>query len=174
MRVFIACELPHSLLEALAETQAALRGSVPGRFVAPDSFHVTLAFLGSIEGYRVDDAIEALECACAEHEAFEAELGMLGAFGRRSTSNLWQGFATTAAFEALAHDVRKQLKAAGFSFDAKTFLPHVTLMRKADVSGGELPMPCIARGTITTVTLFSSDLSGERPVYEPLHRVNLT
>ena len=46
MRLFIAAELPENLLEALAETSARLRDTVKGRYVAPDSFHLTLAFLG--------------------------------------------------------------------------------------------------------------------------------
>ena len=46
-------------------------------------------------------------------------------------------------------------------------------MRKADIREGLLPMPTVARGTIDTVTLFKSDLSGPHPVYEPLHRVTL-
>ena len=57
MRVFVAAELPDEMYDALCETSALLRASVRGRYVAPDSFHVTLAFLGNVESWRIDDAV---------------------------------------------------------------------------------------------------------------------
>lgn len=173
MRLFVAAELPEEMLEALAETQAALRASVAGRYVAPDQFHVTLAFLGNVDAWCVNDATAALEQACAAHAPFEAQLADFGSFGRRKAATLWQGFAKSATFEALAQDVRSALAQASLTFDAKKFLPHVSLMRGANLAGGVLPMPVITSGVISTVTLFSSDLSGPRPVYSALHSIDL-
>lgn len=173
MRLFIAAELPETMREALAETSAALRDCVHGRYVASDSFHVTLAFLGEVPGARVPELQDALETACASHRAFPAELGELGSFGKRSKATLWQGFRDPAPFAALAKDVRASLSRIGFEFDAKPFRPHITLMRAADLSSGALPACCLAEGTILRVTLFSSDLSGKRPVYTALHCVDL-
>ena len=173
MRLFIATELPDSMLDALAETSAALRAQVRGRYVGTDSFHVTLAFLGNVDNWRVNDIAELMDDTCAPHSAFETSLGELGYFGRTSKATLWQGFTDRTAFSALAKSVRSELARLDFSFDGKGFIPHVTLMRNADLREGALPMPCVARGTISTVTLFASDLSGDRPIYTPLHRTNL-
>ena len=173
MRLFIAAELPETLLEALAESSAALRSCVRGRYVAPDSFHVTLVFLGDVEAGRVSLAADALEEGCRDEEAFEASLGEFGCFGRRAKATLWQGFTDAGALPKLAQSIRAQLKDAGFSFDDKAFLPHVTLMRSADLTIGKLPSLALASARIDTVTLFRSDLSGKRPVYEPLHSVRL-
>lgn len=173
MRLFIAAELPNELLDALAETSAALRECVPGRFVSSNSFHVTLAFLGNTEGSRVRAIQQALECACAHHQAFQVQLGTFGSFGKRSKATLWQGFQRSEEFVALAKDVRSNLDRAGFSFDNKTFLPHVTLMRAADITCGILPAPVLESGTIEVITLFQSDLSGARPIYTPLYSVYL-
>ena len=173
MRLFIAAELPERMLEALAETSALLRGAVRGRYVAPDSFHVTLAFLGDVEGYRADGAADALESACREAACFEVSLGELGSFGRRSKATLWQGFDEKGALPEIAQSVRGELRARGFAFDDKPFMPHVTLMRAADLTSGFLPAPAPARGEIRDITLFHSDLSGKRPRYEPVHTVGL-
>lgn len=173
MRLFIAAELPGNMLEALAETSARLRDTVKGRYVAPDSLHVTLAFLGEVAVERIDAAADALEAGCQSFEAFEAALGPLGSFGKRSAATLWQGFAEQGGLRELANSVRSELRTAGFTFDEKPFKAHITLMRKADLTHGELPMPVCARGTIEHVTLFKSDLSGPRPIYEPLHTVTL-
>lgn len=174
MRLFVAAELPDGLVDALAETSAALRATVRGRYVGPDLFHVTLAFLGEVPGSRVAEVAEAVREACGRHEAFVTSLGSLGTFGRASSAVLWQGFDRgREAWDALARDVRGELCAAGFWLDDKGFLPHVTIMHRADVAHGVLPMPCVDRGVVDSVTLFSSDLSGDRPRYEALERVSL-
>ncbi|MBR2682422.1 MAG: RNA 2',3'-cyclic phosphodiesterase [Atopobiaceae bacterium] len=173
MRLFVAAELPEELLDALAETSAALRDTVRGRYVAPDSLHVTLAFLGEVEGARLPEAEDALVRACDGHEAFEVTLGELGSFGRPRSATLWQAINGGEALPSLAADVRTALDDAGFSYDAKPFRAHITLMRAAMLSDAVLPMPFMARGIMDTVTLFKSDLSGPRPVYTPLARVSL-
>ena len=173
MRLFIAAELPYELVEALSETSALLRTHVKGRYVGTDSFHVTLAFLGSVPAQRVDAAAEALDRGCQGHGALEVSLGELGSFGKRSAATLWQGLRPEDELRALAVDVRAALKDAEFEFDEKPFRAHITLMRKADLTRGELPPAAIASGRIEAITLFSSDLSGDRPRYEPLHTVVL-
>ena len=175
MRLFIAAELPKELLETLAETSADLRECIRGRYVGPDLFHVTLAFLGEVEGSRVPAVEAALEEACAGHEPFRGRLAELGYFGRRNDATLWQGFdaAGQAGFAALVKDVRAALEARGFAFDTKPFRAHVTLMRQADLSRGTLPMTTTAAGTVDTVTLFKSDLSGKHPIYTSLASVSL-
>ena len=173
MRLFVAAELPEAVLDALVETQAALRDAVRGRYVAPDSLHLTLTFLGEVPAARVDEVASALERACAGQAPFEVHLGTLGSFGRRRSAVLWQSVEGGTALPALASNVRRELADASFTFDEKPFLAHVTLMRAADLTRGELPMPQMARGVLDTVTLFKSDLSGPRPVNEPLHTVTL-
>ena len=173
MRLFVALELPEELLDALAETSAALRDCVRGRYVAPDSFHVTIAFLGEVEGSRVPALTEALSLACQSHAPIPVTLGELGCFGKRSSAILWQAVDGGEALSRLARDVRGSLRKAGFPFDEKAFVSHATLMRAADLSRGSLPMPTSAKGMAETVTLFSSDLSSTRPRYAPLERFAL-
>ena len=174
MRLFVAAELPDAMMEALSETSALLRDHVPGRYVAPDSFHLTLAFLGEVPVALVDEACAALDEACAPQPPIAVAFGPLGSFGRARRATLWQGFARGVdELGGLAGDVRESLAEHGLTYDSMAFAPHVTLMRAADLTGGMLPMPVVERGTIEKVTLFRSDLSGVRPRYEPLHCVTL-
>ncbi|MDO5107585.1 MAG: RNA 2',3'-cyclic phosphodiesterase [Coriobacteriaceae bacterium] len=173
MRLFIAAELPQELLEALSETSARLRDAVPGRYVPPSNFHVTLAFLGETDAARVAELAELLEDACAGFGPIPVSLGALGSFGKARRATLWQAVESDGVLETLAESVRKGLARQGFSFDEKGFLAHMTLMRSADISCGELPMPQVAWGSVEDVSLFKSDLSGKLPVYTPLHTVRL-
>lgn len=174
MRLFVAAELPRALVDALSETSALLRSCVRGRYVGPDLFHVTLAFLGEVSVTQVDEVAGLVRVGCADAESFCTTLGELGTFGRASSAVLWQGFAEgRESWLSLAQGVRTALRGGGYAIDEKGFIPHVTLMRRANVAGGTLPMPCVERGTVRTVALFSSDLSGDRPRYEVLERVEL-
>lgn len=174
MRLFIAAELPQALHAALCETSALLRDTVHGRYVAPDSFHMTLAFLGEVSGARVGDACAAIDEACQGQGPIDVALGALGTFGRSKRATLWQGLARGVdELGGLAGDVRECVAERGLIYDPSLFVPHITLMRSADVSSGVLPMPVVERGSIDTITLFESDLSGGRPRYEALYRVKL-
>lgn len=174
MRLFIAAELPDELVWALSETSAALRESVRGRFVAPDSYHVTLAFIGELETACIAEVEDALAFACEGTSPIPVELGELGSFGRPRKATLWQAVCDPMG-ELAACDsrLRKGLSQAGIPFDGKAFKAHVTLMRSAELSGGVLPPATFAQGPISSVALFSSDLSGARPRYEALTRFEL-
>lgn len=174
MRLFVAAEIPDGCYDALCETSALLRSYVRGRYVGPDLFHVTLAFLGEVSAARVDEVSRLVWEGSEGIAPFHTTLGGLGTFGRASSACLWQGFSEGRdGWEALARGVRAALREGGFAIDEKGFIPHVTLMRRADVTGGSLPMPCVDGATVTDVALFCSDLSGGRPRYEALERVKL-
>lgn len=174
MRLFVAAEIPEGCCDALCETSALLRSSVRGRYVGSDLFHVTLAFLGEVSAARVDDVARLMREGCEGIAPFRTTLGALGTFGRSSSATLWQGFCEGRdEWEALAQGVRTALREDDFVIDEKGFIPHVTLMRRADVGRGLLPMPCVDGGEVREVTLYSSDLSGDRPHYEALEHVEL-
>lgn len=174
MRLFAAAEIPDECYDALCETSALLRSCVRGRYVGPDLFHVTLAFLGEVSAAQVDDVARLVRKGCEGVAPFHTTLGALGTFGRASSATLWQGFAEGREnWETLAHGVRTALRDNGYAIDAKGFIAHVTLMRRADVAHGSLPIPCVDGGIVRNVVLFCSDLSGNRPRYRALERVEL-
>lgn len=71
MRCFIALELPDEAKERLSGAAGILAGRFPGaRWVMPESFHLTLAFLGEIEGTELDCARDAVR-ATAGSGAFD-------------------------------------------------------------------------------------------------------
>ena len=174
MRLFIAAELPDNMLDALAETSADLRSNVHGRYVRPDMFHVTLAFLGEVEASRISIIESIIERVCARHTPIATSLGELGSFGKKGNAILWQGIAgNTLALADLADDIRDELESEGFAFDEKPFRAHITLMRKANLIEASLAAPHKAAGAIDTITLFHSRRVDERLVYEPLYRTIL-
>ena len=74
----------------------------------------------------------------------------------------------------LASRVRTELESRGIAFDAKPFLPHITLARRAHIPAGALPdLPFPLPAEATDVTLFKSILDQSGATYKPLYTVEL-
>lgn len=74
----------------------------------------------------------------------------------------------------LAAFVRAGLDDAGVGFDAKPFLPHLTIARRAALDHGMLPaLPFPAPTRADELTLFKSTLTSDGAIYEPIYTVRL-
>lgn len=176
-RLFLAVPLAEDLRRDLA---AALRGHgpLPGRPVPPESWHLTLRFLG-------DTAWDALERVGEEvgrappGPPFGIRFGGYGAFPRASRASvLWLGVGEgAAALAALAESVEAAVARAGFPAERRPFRPHLTLSRlrppeDATAALARLP-PFPAAMPVAEVVLFRSHLGGGPARYEPLRRFSL-
>jgi RNA 2',3'-cyclic 3'-phosphodiesterase len=131
MRLFIAVELPPEIRSALGDLQRDLKSSAGNaRWVAPDSIHVTLKFLGEVVEEQIKDIDHAL--AGLSWKPFTLTVRGLGFFpGARSPRVLWAGLeAPTLA--ALAEQIDIRMERAGFDREKRAFRPHVTLARARD------------------------------------------
>lgn len=105
------------------------------RWTRPEGWHLTLAFLGTVEDARVLEVTAALEAAVAAQR--EADHGPppdtlrcrgVGRFGRRV---LWVGIEDEppGSLAALAGSIRERLTATGLRIDPKPLRAHLTLAR---------------------------------------------
>jgi 2'-5' RNA ligase len=180
MRLFVALLPPAA---AVAELAAALRPArrLPGadalRWTAPESWHLTLGFLGETPDAVRPDLEERLGRAARRHGPYTLRLSGGGRFGDRA---LWTGAeGDAAALARLAGAVRAAARRAGMPPDEERgFRPHLTLARGQRSQPVELPPFAEAlagfRGSpwsADTVCLVSSTLPrsggpGEQPRYE--------
>jgi 2'-5' RNA ligase len=171
MRLFVALELPHEVRQRLA----MLGGGLPGaRWVAADAMHLTLRFIGEVDGGRVEDIAHALDRL--RLPAFELWLDDVGYFGTgRKVHTLWVGVARNEVLERLQAKVETTLVGLGLPPEPRKFKPHVTLarlrngnaraaesfvMNHAGFRAGPLP--------IAAFSLIRSHLGKGGPVYETL------
>ena len=65
LRLFVACELSHEVLNALGQIQHDLQnaGAEQLRWVRPEGIHLTLKFLGEVEAAQVDGLRASLSAA---------------------------------------------------------------------------------------------------------------
>ena len=174
MRTFVAIEAPEAFVDDLAAMARQLEAVVDGRFMRRDTYHLTLAFLGEVGETQAADAISALDRACEGAAPVTLTPVKLGHFGRPRDATLWLGLEETPELMGLAEAVRAELGAAGLTFDAKAFRPHITLARRAALPQGALPeLAFPAPAEASRVTLFKSTLARSGATYKPLYTVEL-
>ena len=128
LRLFFALWPDAATRAALERWSVAIHRVAGGRATRPDSIHMTLAFLGDCDPDRLDGLKAA--AAGVRTEPFELVLDEAGFWKHNRIA--WTGATQTPeALATLVDDLRSGLVAAGFAFDPKPFVPHVTLVRKA-------------------------------------------
>ena len=124
-RLFVALALPDPLAGAVQELQSGLRNA---RWLGEDALHLTLAFIGEVDG----SAEHRIEAALAHVTAHRLRMMLhgLGCFPPRGAPRvLWTGASPKAGLASLAHAVRRALGRAGWMAERRRFMPHVTIAR---------------------------------------------
>lgn len=174
MRAFIALDIPQALREDVVALARQLKTAVKGRFVPRENYHLTIAFLGDASERDLADAMLVLDEAASHFDPVELTPDGLGKFGRANDATLWLGFMQDPALMELAAFVRAGLDDASVGFDAKPFLPHLTIARRAALDHGILPaLPFPAPTHADELTLFKSTLTSDGATYEPVYTVRL-
>ena len=144
MRLFAGIELDTTVRDACARVQDRLRAAnFEARYEPPEKLHVTLAFLGRVDGAQLPEVESVLDNVATAHYAIELTLDKLGAFPHeRRPRVIYVGSrAQGAAFRELAVALRERYAAMGFSFD-EDVVAHVTIAR---VKGGSDTTAAAAR-----------------------------
>jgi 2'-5' RNA ligase len=144
LRAFIAIEISDEVRIALAAEQARLKKlGAHVAWVAPESIHLTLLFLGDIFAAQVEPLSAALAAVAAQHEAFEFAVAGLGWFGPpRSPRVVWAGINEPAGrLAALQKGIEEQARLLNLRTEARPFHPHLTLGRARP--GGHATLPAL-------------------------------
>lgn len=128
-RLFTAIEIPENLRQRLGLLRAGLRGA---RWIDPENYHITLRFVGDIDGATAREFAQAL--ARVRQSAFEIRLDGLGIFGERKPRALWAGVEPSAPLLSLQRAHERAARAAGLPPEPRNFKPHITLAR---LNGGQ-------------------------------------
>lgn len=128
-RLFIGIDLPPEVDQHLELMCYGLPGA---RWEGSEKFHLTLRFLGEVDGRVQRETIDALQEL--KSRQFSLELKGLGVFPPRGApSSLWAGIADTGPVVALRQRVDACLRQVqGIPPDPRKFAPHVTLARVGD------------------------------------------
>lgn len=167
-RLFIALGFPDSVREKLSEISMGLPGA---DWVEPRQYHLTLRFLGDVDGPAFLDLREGLASLSAR--SFYLSLRGLGVFPPRGApETLWAGVDRNEELKSLRNKIESLVVRRGQTPESRKFHPHVSLARVrasrpewvgAFVAGHSLfSIPDIA---MQSFALFSSKLTPEGAVH---------
>ena len=132
MRCFLAVPLRQPALGAAQALLTALRDEVRDvRWARPETLHLTLHFFGAIDDVRMAAALDAVRPEVQRTRPFEVVIDRLGSFPERGRPRvLWLGGPPeNEPLLALAGEVRRRLRGAGFAVEDRPFRTHATLGR---------------------------------------------
>lgn len=172
MRTFIAIRVPATNQLVTASRQlAALMG--PRNMVPLEQWHVTLKFLGDTAEYLIPQLVSIMTALASSECAQTVTIRGLGAFPNLARpSVLWAGFFDAAVLTRMATQLALQCEDLGFSREARSFQPHLTLARVKSRpseslaefirSNHELDLGQVK---VSSLELFRSELASMGPEY---------
>ncbi len=127
-RLFVAIDLPPDIA---AQLQGICYGVPGARWVQPEQMHLTLRFIGEVDGGVFRDIKEGL--ADIKAPGFALQVKGLGFFPPRKTPRvLWAGIAPVEQVSGLRKRIDTVLVGMGFAPEGRKFSPHITLARLHD------------------------------------------
>ncbi len=168
MRLFVGIALPASVTDRLAGLASGLPNA---RWVAAENQHLTLRFIGEVDGGAMRDIATAL--AQVHGPPLSLALDGLGVFGSlRNARTLWAGVTPCPALDALQARIETALVAMGLEPEHRKFNAHVTVARLKGATAGRLGQYLSANGMFRTEPfaadafhLYSSALTQKGAMY---------
>jgi len=178
MRLFVALALPDEIRWQLRLICGGLAGA--GRWVSPENLHITLRFLGQVDGrdaHYVDAALAGIRAP-----RFPLRLKGVDAFtsGQRVKA-VYAAVEKQPALQHLHDKVESAVVRAGLPPEGQKYTPHVTLTRPKDAPLGKLQHYLAEHSLfktepfeVTHFTLYSSEMGSEQSVYTALQSYALS
>ena len=125
IRLFVAIELPEDVRQRIERMCADVPGA---RWAEPEQMHLTLRFIGEVDGDVFREIRESLGTVRAE--PFEMELRGVGHFPPRGEPRiLWVGVQRSEELVRLRNRVESTLVRIGLEPEGRKFSPHITIAR---------------------------------------------
>jgi 2'-5' RNA ligase len=179
MRLFVGIPLSPAVLSELSTVVARLRSGSDGlRWMAPESWHITLQFLGNTEPEKLSCLVTRL--GEVRSPSVPVHLTQLGFFDRAGV--FYADVRLTPELVALADRITVATAVCGFVPEVRPFHPHITLAR-AKEQGRSQPLrilerrilrpPSFTRFVAPEFLLYESHLSPAGATYEVRHQFPL-
>lgn len=165
-RLFTALEIPRDAALSLS----LLRGGLPGaRWIDVENYHITLRFIGDVEGHVADEVANALDRV--RRPEFMLNLSGVDAFGSKKPHSIYAGVSPSPELNALQGEIERICQRLGIPADPRKFTPHVTLARLRNPRIEDVVHYLSSRGNFSTlpfkvgrfVLMSSRDLVGGGP-----------
>lgn len=133
LRLFTGLEIPHDIKFDLDIMKGGIAGA---RWMEPDSYHLTLRFVGDIEETVARDLAEALDAIAVP--GFVTRLKGLGAFGGVKPHAIYAIAEMTPELKRLQAAHERACQQVGLAGETRKFTPHVTIARLRRADAGDV------------------------------------
>jgi 2'-5' RNA ligase len=145
-RLFTALEIPHDAAKSLS----LLRGGLPGaRWIDTENYHITLRFIGDVEGHVADEIANALDRV--ERAPFILSLTSVGQFGGKKPHSIWAGVEPKPELIQLQGEIERICQRLRLPADPRKFVPHISLARLKNADVEDVAFYLASRGNFATV-----------------------
>jgi 2'-5' RNA ligase len=144
-RLFSGIEIPAAVAHRLIFVRVGLSGA---RWIDPENYHLTLRFLGDVDGTTARDFAHSLGGIVAS--PFKLRLDTLGSFGGRKPRAIFANVAASSALESLQRAHERAARAAGLPPEPRNFTPHVTVARLRGTSSDSVATYLERQGGFST------------------------
>ncbi len=132
-RLFTALQVPQTVAHELSR----LRGGLPGaRWIDVENYHITLRFIGHVEGHVARDIAAVLDDVSAAD--FDIDLDGLDSFGGKKPHSIYAKVVKSEALMTLQADIERAVKRIGLPPETRKFTPHLTLARLKGASASDV------------------------------------
>src|ERR1700758_3555597 len=125
MRLFVALDIDSGIRKRISDFREQMRVYAPDvRWVGPETFHITLQFLGETE------KLEAIRAALqhVHGNAISMSFRGTGFFpSAKAPRVFWVGIEADESLQKVANSIGEALRPLGFKSDVGPFTPHLTL-----------------------------------------------
>ncbi|MFD1198284.1 RNA 2',3'-cyclic phosphodiesterase [Brucella gallinifaecis] len=145
-RLFTALEIPRDAALSLS----LLRGGLPGaRWIDVENYHITLRFIGDVEGHVADEVANALDRI--RRPEFMLNLSGVDAFGSKKPHSIYAGVSPSPELNALQAEIERICQRLRIPADPRKFTPHVTLARLRNPRIEDVVQYLSSRGNFSTM-----------------------
>jgi RNA 2',3'-cyclic 3'-phosphodiesterase len=145
-RLFTALEIPRDAALSLS----LLRGGLPGaRWIDVENYHITLRFIGDVEGHVADEIANALDRV--RRPEFMLNLSGVDAFGSKKPHSIYAGVSPSPELNALQGEIERICQRLRIPADPRKFTPHVTLARLRNARIDDVVHYLSSRGNFSTL-----------------------
>jgi RNA 2',3'-cyclic 3'-phosphodiesterase len=167
-RLFVGIELPETVKASLLRLEAGIPGA---HWQTADQLHLTVRFIGEVDGAVFDDVATAL--GPIDEPGFDVEVKGVGIFGTlKRARTLWAGIPDNPALNHLQEKIESALVRAGLAPETRKYHPHITLARLGNPSKHRLQDFLAANDglvvppfPVSHFTLFSSFVTNKGSIY---------
>ena len=161
-RLFTGLEIPADIALRLSFLKGGLRGA---RWIDQENYHITLRFIGDVEGHVADEIADGL--IRAGRHSFDLKVDGLGSFGSKKPHSLHARIAPDPVLLDLQAEQERIIQRVGLPPEGRKYTPHITLARLRGASQLETADWLAMRGrefmplsfSVSRFVLFSSRAS---------------